>query len=559
MEDNPQEPYEYEVDLRDYISVLWDQKWLIIAIFVAAVVLAGAYSLNQPSVYETQATLMVTPRMSDRIDYEAQGTSIVLPKKSEQIVKGGGGFSSVSLPPMAYKRSALDSDLLDKIIKELGLKTEKGELISKSSLKDRLSLNIETKDQNGRTVRIVTLTAKGRKPDKITKITNKWAKLYRGRITELISSETARLFEFIQGRFQEVSRKLSSLEEERQKYREQNSLKVLKTQVSALNEQYNNFLSQLQGKRAELNSKKSQLSKLRSQYESYHPIESIKYEELKLQYQSLFSKLQDERRQLSRKKRHVAEIRKVLKTEPKFLEPEKSLSKEAIWGFLEEGVSKSQLKNLPGLKVTDQVKNDVYFSLRNDLQQGKITINTLQKDIPKLKGRVKELRQTLKQHKDQIKVSSDQRRSYNYSLWKKMNDLKIEVSTLKEEVSYLESKTEELSKKISRKQAKINRARLQINQLTRKIENLKDTYKTLSTNLEEARIAKEEKESSIRIMEQAVAPEKPLRTNTKQNVAVAGVLGLFIGVLVAFFRNYMEEYEEEEKEEEVQTEEGSDS
>ena len=157
-------------------------------------------------------------------------------------------------------------------------------------------------------------------------------------------------------------------------------------------------------------------------------------------------------------------------------------------------ISQEELENLPGLNVSEEVKNEIYFTLKNDL-----------------------------------------------------NQVKVRVSTLKEQVSYLDSRTENLRERITEKQARIDQVEMKLERLDRNIDRLKDSYESLSSNLEEARIANEEKESSVRVMERAVAPENPLASNTKQNVAVAGVLGLFIGVLVAFFRNYMQGYEPEEE------------
>jgi uncharacterized protein involved in exopolysaccharide biosynthesis len=46
---------EYEVDLRDYLRVMWERKWLIVGVFTAALVAAAAYSYTLPDEYEAQA------------------------------------------------------------------------------------------------------------------------------------------------------------------------------------------------------------------------------------------------------------------------------------------------------------------------------------------------------------------------------------------------------------------------------------------------------------------------------------------------------------------------
>jgi len=52
---------EYEVDLRDYLRVMWRKKWLILSVFLIAILAAGLLSFTAPSQYETQALLRLNP------------------------------------------------------------------------------------------------------------------------------------------------------------------------------------------------------------------------------------------------------------------------------------------------------------------------------------------------------------------------------------------------------------------------------------------------------------------------------------------------------------------
>lgn len=52
---------EYEIDLRDYLKVIWEKKWLIIGVFVVAVVLAALVSFRLPNEYEARALLRLRP------------------------------------------------------------------------------------------------------------------------------------------------------------------------------------------------------------------------------------------------------------------------------------------------------------------------------------------------------------------------------------------------------------------------------------------------------------------------------------------------------------------
>lgn len=48
---------EYEVDLRDYLRVIWERKWIIVGVFVIAVAAATVYSYSLPNEYRAEALL----------------------------------------------------------------------------------------------------------------------------------------------------------------------------------------------------------------------------------------------------------------------------------------------------------------------------------------------------------------------------------------------------------------------------------------------------------------------------------------------------------------------
>ena len=64
---------EYEVDLRDYLRVMWERKWIILGVFVAAVLAAALYSYSLPDEYEATALL----RWEGEADL--QGVTVDLP------------------------------------------------------------------------------------------------------------------------------------------------------------------------------------------------------------------------------------------------------------------------------------------------------------------------------------------------------------------------------------------------------------------------------------------------------------------------------------------------
>lgn len=121
-----------------------------------------------------------------------------------------------------------------------------------------------------------------------------------------------------------------------------------------------------------------------------------------------------------------------------------------------------------------------------------------------------------------------------------LTDTRVAVSSLGGEISYLEEETGKLKKELDTMEARINEINIHLSSLNRDIDASKDTYNFLSGKLQEARIAKEEQLGSIRIVEAPIVPQVPSGPSKMLNVIIAGILGLFVGVFAAFFKNYME-------------------
>jgi tyrosine-protein kinase Etk/Wzc len=75
--------------------------------------------------------------------------------------------------------------------------------------------------------------------------------------------------------------------------------------------------------------------------------------------------------------------------------------------------------------------------------------------------------------------------------------------------------------------------------LTREIKVNTDLYTALSNTAQQLRLISVGRVSNVRMIDAPMAPEKPVRPNRPLIVALAAVIGLFLGVLVAFARKAM--------------------
>ena len=62
----------------------------------------------------------------------------------------------------------------------------------------------------------------------------------------------------------------------------------------------------------------------------------------------------------------------------------------------------------------------------------------------------------------------------------------------------------------------------------------RETYVTMARKVEEVRIAAADTSGEVRLASQAAVPESPVGPRKKINTAVAGALGLMLGVFGAF-------------------------
>lgn len=76
--------------------------------------------------------------------------------------------------------------------------------------------------------------------------------------------------------------------------------------------------------------------------------------------------------------------------------------------------------------------------------------------------------------------------------------------------------------------------------IQRQVEMLAELYTILQTRLKEAQVQEAIDDSSVRIVEHAIEPLEPVSPKPVRNLALAMMLGLVLGVVLAFVREYMD-------------------
>lgn len=112
------------------------------------------------------------------------------------------------------------------------------------------------------------------------------------------------------------------------------------------------------------------------------------------------------------------------------------------------------------------------------------------------------------------------------------------ATSLQEKLSALDAEIAQLEPEILRLQGEIQASNTEADRLTRARDVARDTYTTLARKVDEARITAQDESGEVRLASYAAVPTKPVSPRKKLNTAVAGALGLFVGVFGAFAVEY---------------------
>ena len=116
----------------------------------------------------------------------------------------------------------------------------------------------------------------------------------------------------------------------------------------------------------------------------------------------------------------------------------------------------------------------------------------------------------------------------------------VNIQSLSAEILQLKKNIKNLNEEVSGLKRKLAEQELIQTRLIRNVDTAKSTFEVLSKKGEETKVSSAIKAATIRITVPAIPPEFPIGPKKRQNVMIAGVVGLFVSIMLAFFIEFLE-------------------
>ncbi|NPV70676.1 MAG: hypothetical protein HPY55_08545 [Firmicutes bacterium] len=123
-----------------------------------------------------------------------------------------------------------------------------------------------------------------------------------------------------------------------------------------------------------------------------------------------------------------------------------------------------------------------------------------------------------------------------------VNTKDVELAQKNAQVAAIEERVAQVSLEVEQIQRQLVYKKTEYEQLDKQIQQLEETYKVLSERILQAQMARSLNmgEANISVVSPALIPTTPVRPNKKLNVAVAGVLGIFLSLGLVFVLEYLD-------------------
>jgi len=489
------EEFEEEISLQDYIRVLRKRKWTIFTITIIAIIVVLIANFFMPPIYKATTTVLISESGAQQAIFGGAEANLIFGRADEvetqiEILK------SYSIAQGAAER--LPADIFEKIraenfekkkenyrwltniLDKLGLKNFIGSILGVNnhdhSNEDELSLEDTIKQIRG------SVTVNSVRDTNIIEISSE---NNNPKLAAEIANTIAVVFvdkSFIANR---------SKASEAKKFIEEQLLE-----------------------------KEKELTREEEEKLQYKKQENILYldEETKINIEQLAN--------FQAQEAEVANL--IAENKAKLIEAHKQLERQSETYISSETIT----------------TNPIVQQLQNNLASLEIQLPTLSEKYGKGSPQVTEVEIKIKETKNKISEKVAEIVGSKVSARNPIyQNLLSQIVTLETNIISLDTKIEATSKTIKeyeKRLEKLPEKELQLARLERAVKVSENIYLLLLEKYQEARINEAMELGNMRIIDKALTPDNPIKPNKKLNLAIGGILGLMLGVMLLFFMEYMD-------------------
>jgi uncharacterized protein involved in exopolysaccharide biosynthesis len=518
---------EEEIDLREYINVLLKRKGIIILIFLIAVITAALVSFFYlKPVYEASTILMIS-KPKYQVELE--------PKIQTQFTP------EVSLA--TYESLIKDREIEEEVIEKLNLEQPPYELTP-----DKLQKMITI--ESLKNTNLIKMNLQAGEPKLAKDIANVWAGLFVEKNKNLNLQESKEAQGFIEEQLKISDQNLSKIEEEIREFNETNN-------IDAMDKEITEKLNKIMEDESRLADVKITIKKEEAS------IERIFQQLLQKRVECYQSKKADLELSIFKEKTNLFQIQKQLEEQDKIISLSKSIVEDQFYKQLIEKISESDSIALNELKLDNEELNPLFTGLKNKLNGTILSLKNKEAENQKLTEIIAFLDIKLQE----VNLSQDEQvqsvgieslisiidttlfeiskvdissfeDAVSRNLKQKLVDGIILIKSLGAEILQLKENINEACERVNLLKQELAQEKLTQSRLEREYNTTKGVYGVLSQKNEEIKIAVATESGLVKIASLAYEPEYPIKPNKKLNILIAGVLGLFVGIFVAFFLEF---------------------
>jgi uncharacterized protein involved in exopolysaccharide biosynthesis len=458
-----------EVELIDYLRVLWRQRAIIAVAFLAAILAAWFINTRLPETYSAKTSLLLLPPLASELDASTSGST---------------------LTSQVCQRLATSTEILQAVAADIGLPAD----TDIQAFSRRISLSVQAFPMSGEQQFLLDASFKASEPETSAQMARAWIAAFSKTYAEIFQDRTTRSYDYVSQNAASTQQELELAMARRTALLLEHPINLLTSHIAALQSRYQDDVTELAAARRKFYSNEARIAALEDEWARRtallleHPIDLLTSDIAALQsrYQQNVTHLAELRREFDSNEARVAALEDELAQQASVVVLERSLDPDSLAVALQSGLSNRAFGELLGLRAQAESQNTTFVSLTS---------------------------------------SAVYARARSVELANQIETLTVAVA---------DGRTE-----LDAKQKETTETQAALDALNNEVQLLQNAYARLATKLQDARVALAETLGPIRVLDDPIVPTEPISPRSTTSIAVAGFLGLLLGVTLAFVFDYL--------------------